>query len=90
VSDDLPEDVSDTLVQLLSEAESSARTGNRSDVLPLLNTVEKVVTNKLPPGQTREQLLHGCDTVRPLLGHEPLVAAEYLRSMCRTIDRSRE
>jgi hypothetical protein len=83
---DLPADVEATLTQLLAEAAADARLRDVEAVVAIVDTVETVTRNKVPPGPVRERLLHGCRRVDRLVGDEPLVAAEYLEAMERLVD----
>jgi hypothetical protein len=82
---DLPTDVEDTLTQLLAEGAASARRHDPDEVSAVIDTVSTVATNKLPAGDLRDRLLHGCATVDRLAADEPLVAAEYLDAMERLV-----
>ena len=82
---DLPADVEVTLTQLLSEAATAARARDTEDVSAVVDTVETVARNKVPPGDLREQLEHGCAAVQRVVADEPLVAAEYLDAMVRRV-----
>lgn len=83
---DLPADVDAALTQLLSKAAADARRHEVDAVIAIVDTVETVTENKIPDGQVRERLLHGCRQVRRLAADEPLVAAEYLHSMERLVE----
>jgi hypothetical protein len=78
VTADLPADVRDTLVQLFAEAGEAAREGRAETALAALSTV---VENKVPEGDLKRQLVHGCERARTTAEAEPLVAAEYCVAM---------
>ncbi|SDM38299.1 hypothetical protein SAMN04487949_1475 [Halogranum gelatinilyticum] len=82
----LPPDVHATLTQLLSTAERNVRDGETDAVADLVATVETVTKNKVPRSSLKERLLHGCAELDGLVGDEPAVAAEYLRSMCQLVE----
>ncbi|WP_380675131.1 hypothetical protein [Salinigranum sp. GCM10025319] len=82
---DLPADVEATLAQLLAEAAGAARRRDIEEVTAVVDTVETVSRNKVPAGDLRERLEHGCATVDRLVADEPLVAAEYLDAMERLV-----
>jgi hypothetical protein len=82
---DLPADVEATLGQLLAEAAAAARRREVDEVTAIVDTVETVVRTKVPAGDLRERLEHGCTTVERLVADEPLVAAEYLNAMERRV-----
>jgi hypothetical protein len=82
---DLPADVEATLAQLLAEAAGAARRRETEEVRAVVDTVGTVARNKVPAGDLRERLEHGCATVDRLVADEPLVAAEYLDAMERLV-----
>jgi hypothetical protein len=82
---DLPADVEATLAQLLTEGGAAARRRDVTEVSAIVDTVETVARNKLPPGDLRDRLVHGCAAVERLAADEPLVAAEYLDAMERLV-----
>lgn len=82
---DLPTDVADALAQLLEEAAAAARARDRETLDALLSSVERVTTNKVPEGELKAQLRHGCRRVDRLGDDEPLVAAAYCEAMRRRV-----
>jgi len=92
VDDDIPADVEETLTQLLGEC-AAALDGNDIPTARETNTsARSVVTNKLPAGELRDHLLHGCDRVETLLdpeagdeGVEADAAEEYVAAMRRRL-----
>ena len=85
VDADLPADVEATLTQLLAEAAGAARRREAEEVRAVVDTVGTVARTKVPAGDLRERLEHGCATVDRLVADEPLVAAEYLDAMERLV-----
>jgi len=89
VTEDVPSDVQSVLEQLLSEGEAAIRAGDTDTAREVIETVERVSRNKLPEGELRAQLLHGCravtDALAPAEGVESEVAAEYVRAMGRRL-----
>jgi hypothetical protein len=81
----LPPDVRDVLGQLLAEADESVADGAYDIVRRLLDTVERVVRNKVPDPDERERLLSGCATVRAALGTDDDTASGFLQSMRRRV-----
>lgn len=85
MADDLPSDVHSVLTQTLESAAARAEAGDE-ELLRLLDTVERVATNKLPEGDRRGRLQHGCGLTRDVFAEgEHDVAAEYCRSMLRVV-----
>jgi hypothetical protein len=78
---DLPPDVERSLAQLLSEGEEHARRRETAEALEVVESVARVAETEVPDGDLRRTLLHGCARVHTTAADEPLVAAEYLRSM---------
>jgi len=87
VPEDIPADVREVVTQLLAESGRAVadepETARRS-----VDTVETVVTNKLPEGELRAEMRHGCRRVTALLdpadgGVRTDAAAEYLAAMER-------
>lgn len=81
MTDPLPPDVHDTLDQLL-EAAIDALPADERTARASLDTVSRVVANKLPDGDRKARLQHGCDAVLDALDDDEHAAAvEYLRAM---------
>lgn len=83
---DLPSDVEATLSQLLSEAATAARSRDRETLDAVMESVETVTTNKVPAGDLKARLRHGCRRVERLAADEPLVAAAYCDAMRRRVE----
>lgn len=85
VPDDVPSDVHAVLTQLFEETETAIRAGKFDTARQTVGTAERVSRNKLPSGELRAVLLHGCDAVTVALdgtdGVESDVAIEYVRAM---------
>lgn len=82
---EIPADAASVLRQLLREAREGCREWAEADTLAALDTVERVARNKLPEGDTRARLLHGCTRVRETVSDDPTTAMEYLRAMERLV-----
>ncbi len=74
--DEIPHDVRATLSQLLDRAGDAARRGNDETAARLLGTASTVAENKLPAGDYRERVRHGCTAARAALP-DGVLAAEY-------------
>jgi hypothetical protein len=100
VTEDPPADVLAVLAQLFAEGQASLTDGDVDTAREAVTSAETVVTNKLPEGDLRGQLLHGCGQANALLdpetggegegpeetdGVEPDAAAEYLAAMERRL-----
>lgn len=89
VPEDLPSDVLSVLKQLLSEGQTAIRAGDIDTAREIVETTATVSRNKLPDGELRGQLLHGCgevtEALTPTGDVEADVAAEYLRAMARRL-----
>jgi hypothetical protein len=81
VSNDLPADVRATLAQLFAEAGEAARDGRTDVAVSALETAATVVENKVPEGELKRRLDHGCARAVATAESEPLVAAEYCAAM---------
>jgi len=94
VSEDVPADVSAALAQLFEEGQQALEDGDRETCRQTVESAESVATNKLPEGELRGQLLHGCERVHHLLDPEteedPEVAIEFLTAMQRRLPDEKE
>ena len=72
---DVPHDVRAALSQLLEEAHTAARAGDTPAAAALLETAGTVATNKLPPGERRDRIRHGCERASVALPDTALAAA---------------
>lgn len=70
VTEDLPADVLAVLAQLFAEAQESLADGDVDTAREAVTSAEAAATNKLPEGDLRGQLLHGCAQARALLDPE--------------------
>ncbi|WP_220222386.1 hypothetical protein [Haloplanus salinus] len=84
-------DVMDVLGQLF-EAGARALDGDagtaesRPDTArQILTSARTVATNKLPEGEFRDRLLHGCERALATLDDDAPVAAEHCRAMAREV-----
>ena len=80
----MPPDVRLSLGQLLSNARQSARTGDHETARSLLDTAGTVAENKLPAGDRRDRLRHGCAAAIEALPDGELAAA-YVEAMERRL-----
>ena len=88
MSDDVPTDVQTVLCQLFGAGREALEAGKIERCERIVDNAGAVATNKLPEGERRSRILHGCERVRALLGEEELaVADEYLVAMDRRICR---
>jgi len=89
VPDDVPSDVHAVLTQLFEETETAIRAGEFETARQTIATATTVSRNKLPEGDLRGQLLHGCGEVlaaiTPENGVESAVAIEYVRAMAQRL-----
>jgi hypothetical protein len=89
VSDDPPTDVVTVLGQLLSATRTAIAEGDSETAGETITSAQTVATNKLPEGERRAALLHGCDRVRALLeagtSDDRDAAAEYIAAMERRL-----
>lgn len=83
--DDVPSDVDVVLTQLLDETETAIQAGEFETARQTMETATTVSRNKLPEGELRAQLLHGCGEVTAVIAAdddvESAVAIEYVRAM---------
>lgn len=70
VTEDLPDDALAVLAQLFTEGQESLADGDVHTAREAVTSAEEVATNKLPEGDLRGQLLHGCAQTRALLDPE--------------------
>ncbi|MFC7136815.1 hypothetical protein [Halobaculum litoreum] len=82
---DLPADVEAALTQLVEAARDAVRDGRTDDALAAVDTARTVASNKLPAGDRRDRLVHGCDRVADLAADDPAVATEYLAALRRRL-----
>jgi hypothetical protein len=88
MADEVPSDVRAVLSQLLTEGRTASADGDLDTVADVVDTVQRVATNKLPEGDLRARLLHGCTLLGDELDDDPdtdaLVA--YFRAMAGELD----
>lgn len=84
---DLPADVRAVLEQLFAEAETAFGNGEVAVGRSAVETASTVARYKLPEGELRAHLLHGCERVETAAtdGTETAVAAEYVAAMARSL-----
>ena len=87
VTGDLPTDVRTVLAQLFAEARAALDDGDVDTAREVVESAETVVATKLPEGDRRDRLRHGCDRVRALVAddHDTAAAAAYLAAMERRL-----
>ena len=89
VPDDVPSDVHSVLTQLFDETDAAIRAGEFETARRTVETAATVSRNKLPEGDLRGQLRHGCTEVTAALaetdGVEPDLATAYVRAMARRL-----
>lgn len=84
---DLPADVEAVLSQVFERVPAAMDRGESETALALVETARTVTTNKLPPGDTREILLSGCDRLAAVVSGtgnteaRQALAAEYCDSL---------
>ena len=86
---DVPTDVEEVLTQLFEEAQAAFDEGDVEMAVAELSTASEVATNKLPEGDLRSRLLHGCEQAETAAtGEDPdtAVAGEYVAAMDRRLD----
>jgi len=92
VPDDVPSDVRAVLSQLFEETETAILAGEFDTARQTVETATTVSRNKLPEGELRGQLLHGCSEVTSAIasedGVESAIAVEYVRAMARRLPGS--
>jgi hypothetical protein len=76
------------LARELIEAGDAARERRQGDVLRRVGRIERLASTALDDDAPRSRIEHGCAEVRTLVRDEPLVAAEYLDAMRRTVEDS--
>lgn len=82
MTDDVPTDVETVLAQLFAAGQDALEEESFDTCRQVVGSIESVATNKLPEGDRRARLLHGCERIRELLAeNEVAAAAEYLRAM---------
>ena len=94
MDDDTPADVAESLTQLLRECATALEEEDISTARKTITSARSVATNKLPAGELRDHLLHGCDRVETLLDPdaedeevEADAAGEYVAAMRRRLPR---
>lgn len=70
MTEDPPADALAVLAQLFDEGQEALAGGDVDTARETLASAEAVATNKLPEGDLRGQLLHGCAQARALLDPE--------------------
>lgn len=86
MTEEVPSDVHAVLTQLLRASQTAVRADDLATVDQAIETVETVSTNKLPAGDRRARLLHGCTEVRSTLDERDCEATmAYLAAMERRL-----
>lgn len=92
MDDDIPADVEESLTQLLGECATALDGNDIPTARKTITSARSVVTNKLPSGELRDHLVHGCDRVETLLDPEAEdeeveadAAEEYVAAMRRRL-----
>lgn len=92
MDDDIPADVEETLIQLLEECATALDGSEIVVARETITSARSVARNKLPAGDLRAHLLHGCDRVETLLDPEAEdeeveadAAEEYVAAMRRRL-----
>ncbi|WP_323674747.1 hypothetical protein [Halorubellus sp. PRR65] len=86
--DRLPPDVHDTLVQLVDAAIDALPEDERT-ARASIDTVSRVVANKLPEGDRKDRLQHGSDAATDRLdAGDRVTAVTYLEAMRERLDRA--
>lgn len=84
----IPADIRAVLTQLFAEGRRSLGDGDVATARDIVASARTIVRNKLPEGERRERLLHGCARVASLLDGTPEsdAAAAYLSAMERRLE----
>jgi hypothetical protein len=89
VTEDLPADVRDTLAQLFAECGTALEEEDIATARETIDSARTVATNKLPEGEVRAHILHGCGRVAKLLDPDDDIeadaAGEYVAAMQRRL-----
>ena len=86
MSGEPPSDVQAVLSQLVEAGETAVRSREFETAQQTVTSAETVSRNKLPAGDLRAQMIHGCSQVTDALDEDfPETAAEYLRAMGRRL-----
>ena len=87
--EDVPSDVQSVLTQLFEETETAIRADDFDTARQTIETATTVSRNKLPEGDLRAWLLHGCGEVLAAItlenGVESDVAVAYVQAMVRRL-----
>lgn len=90
MSSEFSGDVIDVLRQLFAAGATALDDGDPDTARQCLTSAETVVTNKLPEGEFRSRLRHGCERgLATLDDGDDAPAAEHCRTMARTVDAHR-
>lgn len=88
--EDLPTDVRTVLSQLFAEGRRALADDDVTTARESVTSAAAVVRNKLPDGEFKRELRHGCERVVDLLDagddDDAAAAAEYLAAMERRLD----
>jgi len=90
VVEDLPTDVRTVLSQLFAEGRRALADDDSATARESVTSAAAVVRNKLPDGEFKRELRHGCERTLALLdagdADDAAAAAEYLAAMGRRLD----
>jgi len=89
VSSEFSGDVMDVLGQLFEAGTTALDDGDPDTARQCLTSARTVATNKLPEGEFRAHVLHGCDRALAAADTAPHAAAEHCRAMAREVDSRR-
>lgn len=83
----MPTDVETVLQQLFEAAGEALEAEDIDTCRQTIDSAESVVSTKLPDGERKARLRHGCERVRQLAEEgDHTVAAEYLEAMARQLN----
>lgn len=86
MTDEYSGDVMDVLGQLFEAGARALDDGDRDTARQVLTSAETVTTNKLPTGEFRSRLRHGCERALSILDEDAPAAAEHCRAMAREVE----
>lgn len=87
MSDDAPTDVRTVLCQLFGAGREALAEDDPGRCERIVDSARSVATNKLPEGERRAKIRHGCERVQTLLADDETAAAtEYLAAMERLFE----
>lgn len=93
MSADPPADVEAVLSQLLDEAQDANADDDTETIADVVDTARQVTTNKLPEGDLRAYLRHGCEQIQVQLDSDDPdteAVAGYLQAMEQRLEDATE